>query len=89
MTLLERFVRFWWDFVVGDDWRLAVGALAAVGLTALLTSTGVTAWWLLPPSVAALLYVVRVVVQERRPLALRVWAPRTPDELPPEGVAIQ
>jgi amino acid transporter len=39
--------------------------------------------------IAALLYIVRVVVQERRPLALRVWAPRTPDEVPPAGAAVQ
>jgi len=32
-----------WDFVVGDDWRLALDAVVAIGLTAL-----VGAWWLAP-----------------------------------------
>jgi amino acid transporter len=35
--------------------------------------------------IAAVLYVYRVVVQDKRPLALRIWAPSMPDELPPEG----
>jgi hypothetical protein len=55
MTYLRRFVRFWYDFVVGDDWRLAVGSVAAVGVTALAAHHGVAAWWLLPATVAALL----------------------------------
>ena len=38
------------DFFVGDDWRLAVGAVAAVALGAALS-----AWWVLPPVVAATL----------------------------------
>ena len=46
-----RFVRFWWDFVVGDDWVVAAGTVAALAVTAL---AGV--WWLLPPAVVALLY---------------------------------
>ena len=55
MSHIRSFGRFWWDFVVGDDWRLAAGVGAAVGLTALLTHEGVNAWWLLPAAVALLL----------------------------------
>ena len=25
MTRLGAFARFWYDFIVGDDWRVAVG----------------------------------------------------------------
>jgi hypothetical protein len=25
MTRLSAFARFWYDFIVGDDWRVAVG----------------------------------------------------------------
>jgi amino acid transporter len=39
--------------------------------------------------IAAVLYVYRVVVQDKRKLALRLWAPRTPDEQPPAGVAVE
>jgi hypothetical protein len=55
VSYLRRFVRFWWEFVVGDDLALAVGAGAALGLTALLVHEGVNAWWLLPVAVVVLL----------------------------------
>jgi divalent metal cation (Fe/Co/Zn/Cd) transporter len=45
-----RFARFWWDFVVGDDWVAAAGVLAALVVTGLLG-----AWWVLPPAVALVL----------------------------------
>jgi len=35
------------------------------------------------------LYVYRVVVQDKRKLALRLWAPTMPDDVPPEGAAIE
>jgi hypothetical protein len=54
---LRRFGTFWWDFVVGDDWRIAVGVVASLGVSAALVATGVPAWWLLPLAVALLLYV--------------------------------
>jgi hypothetical protein len=44
-----------WDFVVGDDWRTAVGVIAALALTAAIAQTGVAAWWVLPVAVAVLL----------------------------------
>jgi hypothetical protein len=37
-----------WDFVVGDDWRLALAAVVAIGLTALVGALGISAWWLAP-----------------------------------------
>lgn len=46
---------FVWDFVVGDDWRLAAGVALGLAVTALATSSGVVAWWLLPALAAALL----------------------------------
>ena len=53
---MKRFGAFWWDFVVGDDWRVAVGIVVAFGLTALLAATSIPAWWLLPVAVAAVLW---------------------------------
>jgi hypothetical protein len=44
-----------WEFVVGDDWRTAVGVVAALGLTALVAQTGSAAWWVMPIAVLALL----------------------------------
>jgi hypothetical protein len=44
-----------WDFVVGDDWRVAFGVVLALGLTALVAQTSVPAWWIMPLAVLALL----------------------------------
>jgi hypothetical protein len=52
---MRRFARFWYEFVVGDDWRVAVGVAVALALSALLAHAGVAAWWLLPVSVVVLL----------------------------------
>jgi len=52
MTHLRTFARFWWTFVVGDDWLVAAAVAVAVGLTFLLTHEGINAWWLLPVAVA-------------------------------------
>ncbi|MGI8712718.1 MAG: hypothetical protein ACR2NR_05935 [Solirubrobacteraceae bacterium] len=49
------FLRFVWDFVVGDDWRIAVAVVLALAATALVAGAGVSAWWILPLAVAALL----------------------------------
>jgi hypothetical protein len=53
---LKRFARFWFDFVVGDDWRVALGVAVAIGADAGLVAAGIDAWWLLPLAVAAVLY---------------------------------
>jgi hypothetical protein len=44
-----------WEFVVGDDWRTAVGVVGALGLTALIAQAGGSAWWVMPIAVLALL----------------------------------
>ena len=53
---MKRFARFWWNFVVGDDWRVAAGIALAFGLTAVLATTSAPAWWVLPLGVAAVLW---------------------------------
>ena len=53
---MRRFGLFWWDFVVGDDWRVAVGIALALGLTALLATTSAPAWIVMPLAVAAVLW---------------------------------
>ena len=61
------FGRFWWDFVVGDDWRLAAGALAALATAALVAHAGVTAWWITPTVVIAVLVARLSRATPRRP----------------------
>jgi hypothetical protein len=46
---LRRFGAFWYDFLLGDDWRIAVGACLGLGLTAVLAHHGYDkAWWAMP-----------------------------------------
>jgi len=55
MRYVAAFGRFWWDFVVGDDWRVAAGLAVSLALVWLLVHEGVNAWWLLPVAVVILL----------------------------------
>ena len=50
---LTGFGRFWYGFVVGDDWTVAATVAAALAATWLLHIAGVAAWWL-PPAAAVL-----------------------------------
>jgi hypothetical protein len=52
---LRSFGAFWWDFIVGDDWRVAVGVAAALAGTAGLAAARVPAWWFLLVTVLVLL----------------------------------
>jgi hypothetical protein len=54
MKYVISFLMFWYDFIVGDDWRLAVGAV--VGL--FICGYGydiwhLNLWWLMPLVVLA------------------------------------
>ena len=55
MTQLRTFGKFWYDFVIGDDWRLALGVTLSITLVYATTHELVDAWWLLPLGVTALL----------------------------------
>ena len=57
MKHLATFGRFWYDFIIGDDWRLAVGVVAAIIVVFVAAHNGVDSWWLLPVAVATLLTV--------------------------------
>jgi uncharacterized membrane protein len=46
------FLFFWYDFIIGDDWRVAAGVVA--GFFAIHT-LGVSSWWLMPVVVAIML----------------------------------
>jgi hypothetical protein len=53
---LKAFGRFWWDFVIGDDWTVAALIAVAIGATAALAHSGVNAWWLMPAAVPLVLW---------------------------------
>jgi hypothetical protein len=61
------FLRFWVDFLVGDDWVVAAGVGVALLATWGLSAADVSAWWLLPPAVVAAIAVSlwRAVRRER------------------------
>jgi len=48
---LVAFGKFWYGFVIGDDWTVAAAVAAALAVTWLLHTADVAAWWL-PPLVA-------------------------------------
>ena len=52
---LRGLAAFGYDFVVGDDWLVAVGVLAGLAVTYALSRTSVPAWWLLPLLLAVLM----------------------------------
>jgi hypothetical protein len=49
---VARFGRFWYDFIVGDDWTVAVVVIIAMALTTFLAHHGRNPWFLLPAAVA-------------------------------------
>jgi hypothetical protein len=58
---LRGFGAFWWDFIVGDDWRIAASIVVALAITAAVATTAVAAWWIVPVFV-----VVTLVLSLRR-----------------------
>lgn len=64
---IRAFLAFWYDFVVGDDWRIALGVVVALAATFGLSRTSVPAWWLLPVVVAVTLAVSLWLATRRRP----------------------
>ena len=38
MKFITSFGRFWWDFIVGDEWRIAAGVVASLTVGAILVA---------------------------------------------------
>ena len=55
MKRVTRFGAFWYDFIIGDDWRIALGVVAAVSVVFVAAHHGENWWWLLPVVVASAL----------------------------------
>jgi hypothetical protein len=56
MKAIRGIGRFVVDFVVGDDWRVALGVAIAIGAAAALVAGHVAAWWFLPLAVLLILW---------------------------------
>lgn len=55
MSYVMAFGRFWYDFIVGDDWTIAVAVVVGLALSNLLVRAHIDSWWLLPVFVVAFL----------------------------------
>jgi hypothetical protein len=55
LSAVAAFGRFWYRFIVGDDWVIAAAVVATLLAIALLLGAGVQAWWLMPVVVIAVL----------------------------------
>jgi hypothetical protein len=55
MKHIRAFGRFWWNFIVGDDWIVAAWLAVALAATYVLAHHGRNVWWLLPAAVALIL----------------------------------
>jgi hypothetical protein len=56
MRALRTFGMFWYNFIIGDDWRVALTIAVALGATlAVNRMTDVTSWWILVVAVVVVL----------------------------------
>ena len=55
MKRISQFARFWYDFVIGDDWRLALGVVATTVIAYAGAHNGFNWWWFAPLAIAFLL----------------------------------
>ena len=55
------FFRFWYHFIIGDDWTIAAAVALGLLVTAILNARGVPAWWTMP-----VVAVVAIAVSLRR-----------------------
>jgi hypothetical protein len=60
MRYLKGFGKFWWDFIVGEDWRIAAGVALTLVAGALLASAEAIEGTLLVVLVAAAIVLVVV-----------------------------
>ena len=80
---LIGFCRFWYDFIVGDDWRLAITVAFAIGATALGSRlTDWNLWWVVMVAVAVALPMSIYGVVRRNSWAFIVSVLRLPRRTP-------
>jgi hypothetical protein len=68
MSKIRAFFAFWYDFIVGDDWRVALSVVLALGVTVAVDQlTAHAPWWILVVAVVAVLPFSVYRVTRRRP----------------------
>ncbi|HEX8917531.1 MAG TPA: hypothetical protein VF898_03430 [Chloroflexota bacterium] len=53
MSIVTNFLRFWYDFIIGDDWLIAL--VVALALIVIKVVANTSLWWLLPLAVVIVL----------------------------------
>ena len=48
VSWIVAFGRFWYHFIIGDDWTVAAAVAVGLILTAILNGAHIIAWWLIP-----------------------------------------
>jgi uncharacterized membrane protein YeaQ/YmgE (transglycosylase-associated protein family) len=56
MRFVKAFFRFWYDFIVGDDWRVAAGVVGGLAISALLVAREVSS-----EQVIAVLFLIAII----------------------------
>jgi hypothetical protein len=49
------FGRFWYHFIIGDDWTMAAAVAIGLILSAVFNANHIVAWWLIPLTVIVML----------------------------------
>jgi hypothetical protein len=68
MRYVKAFARFWYDFVVGDDWKIAVGVVVALALLLVAVKThlfGDTGLTLLGAALVVAAFTISLVIDVR------------------------
>jgi len=52
---VRAFLAFVYDFVIGDDWRIAAGVVAGLAVTYAVSQTSAPSWWVMPALLVILL----------------------------------
>lgn len=67
MSIVKGFGRFWYDFIVGDDWKIAAAVVGALGLGAFASAFFDGPTWLPPAAgfAVAAAFTVSLIVDVR------------------------
>jgi len=77
MRYLVGFGRFWYEFIVGDDWRIAAGVTLVLALGAVVEAAGLAGEWL-PPTLAVglvMVFAAPLIIGNRPPTTGGAAAP--------------
>jgi hypothetical protein len=68
VRLIKGFAGFWYDFVIGDDWKIAAAVVVTLGVGAIGVATSAIGLSVLPPLIAVLVlvaYTISLVIDVR------------------------